>query len=175
MPTKCLIGWCSSKGKTAGNELSDLESPHVSSEDDDQDLIDFSDDFEKYGVSDEYLRLQTPNLEVVQVHIDADLKPQSSTSPTQTAHNIHWTSILHPKLIRTSMDCTLLAVLRVKGSFQEAALIIFPSTPIKNTEDGMKRWLRRAKKRVTEHTNRRSIIVNTSTIQETIKKHKKHS
>ncbi|KAJ8973092.1 hypothetical protein NQ317_006483 [Molorchus minor] len=37
--------------------------------------------------------------------------------------------------------------LRVKGSFQEAALIIFPSTPIKNTEDGMKRWLRRAKKR----------------------------
>ncbi|KAJ8981231.1 hypothetical protein NQ317_016527, partial [Molorchus minor] len=42
----------------------------------------------------------------------------------------------------------VLAVLRVKGSFQEAALIIFPSTPIKNTEDGMKRWLRRAKKRV---------------------------
>ncbi|KAJ8974449.1 hypothetical protein NQ317_011051 [Molorchus minor] len=35
-----------------------------------------------------------------------------------------------------------------KGSFQEAALIIFPSTPIKNTEDGMKRWLRRANKRV---------------------------
>ncbi|KAJ8967000.1 hypothetical protein NQ317_002757 [Molorchus minor] len=33
------------------------------------------------------------------------------------------------------------------GSFQEAALIIFPSTPIKNTKDGMKRWLRRAKKR----------------------------
>ncbi|KAJ8982627.1 hypothetical protein NQ317_002678 [Molorchus minor] len=30
----------------------------------------------------------------------------------------------------------------------QAALIIFPSTPIKNTEDGMKRWLRRAKKRV---------------------------
>ncbi|KAJ8978848.1 hypothetical protein NQ317_004459 [Molorchus minor] len=23
---------------------------------------------------------------------------------SQTAHNIHWTSILHPKLIRTSMD-----------------------------------------------------------------------
>ncbi|KAJ8975615.1 hypothetical protein NQ317_009044 [Molorchus minor] len=35
-----------------------------------------------------------------------------------------------------------------KGSFQEAALIIFPSTPIKNTKDGMKRWLRRAKERV---------------------------
>ncbi|KAJ8982636.1 hypothetical protein NQ317_002688 [Molorchus minor] len=31
---------------------------------------------------------------------------------------------------------------------REAALIIFPSSPIKNTEDGMKRWLRRAKKRV---------------------------
>ncbi|KAJ8969009.1 hypothetical protein NQ317_003939 [Molorchus minor] len=40
-----------------------------------------------------------------------------------------------------------MSCLRVKGSFQEAALIIFPSTPIKNTEDGMKRWLRRAKKR----------------------------
>ncbi|KAJ8980565.1 hypothetical protein NQ317_013072, partial [Molorchus minor] len=38
--------------------------------------------------------------------------------------------------------------LKGQGSFQEAALIIFPSTPIKNTEDGMKRWLRRAKKRV---------------------------
>ncbi|KAJ8954575.1 hypothetical protein NQ317_019950 [Molorchus minor] len=28
----------------------------------------------------------------------------SAEYPTQTAHNIHWTSILHPKLIRTSMD-----------------------------------------------------------------------
>ncbi|KAJ8971682.1 hypothetical protein NQ317_014000, partial [Molorchus minor] len=62
-------------------------------------------------------------------------------STAQTAHNIHWTSILHPKLVRTSMDLS-------KGSFQEAALIIFPSTPIKNTKDGMKRWLRRAKERV---------------------------
>ncbi|KAJ8982383.1 hypothetical protein NQ317_005477, partial [Molorchus minor] len=33
-------------------------------------------------------------------------------------------------------------------SLCRSCLIIFPSTPIKNTEDGMKRWLRRAKKRV---------------------------
>ncbi|KAJ8948930.1 hypothetical protein NQ317_010338, partial [Molorchus minor] len=51
-------------------------------------------------------------------------------------------------VFNTVYSVRCLSCLRVKGSFQEAALIIFPSTPIKNTEDGMKRWLRRAKKRV---------------------------
>ncbi|KAJ8958785.1 hypothetical protein NQ317_005394 [Molorchus minor] len=50
-------------------------------------------------------------------------------------------------VFNTVYSVRCLSCLRVKGSFQEAALIIFPSTPIKNTEDGMKRWLRRAKKR----------------------------
>ncbi|KAJ8970643.1 hypothetical protein NQ317_013086 [Molorchus minor] len=43
---------------------------------------------------------------------------------------MQWTSILHPQLIDVH-ECTLSSCLRVKGSFQEAALIIFPSTPHK--------------------------------------------
>ncbi|KAJ8968184.1 hypothetical protein NQ317_004155 [Molorchus minor] len=42
-------------------------------------------------------------------------------------------------VFNTVYSVRCLSCLRVKGSFQEAALIIFPSTPIKNTEDGMKK------------------------------------
>ncbi|KAJ8966097.1 hypothetical protein NQ317_008772 [Molorchus minor] len=91
-------------------------------------------------------------------------KGVSCTSNECLNKAIHWTSIKHVQCIKIYgylVDIfyeRMYAVLAVLGSreafkiifsylFVEAALIIFPSTPIKNTEDGMKRWLRRAKKR----------------------------
>ncbi|KAJ8983423.1 hypothetical protein NQ317_005888, partial [Molorchus minor] len=60
--------------------------------------------------------------------------------------DVHEVFDIRQSVFNTVYSVRCLSCLRVKGSFQEAALIIFPSTPIKNTEDGMKKWLKRAKR-----------------------------
>ncbi|KAJ8974982.1 hypothetical protein NQ317_005857 [Molorchus minor] len=69
----------------------------------------------------------------------------------QVLIDVHEVFDIRQSVFNTVYSVRCLSCLRVKGSFQEAALIIFPSTPIKNTEDGMKRWLRRAKKRIIQN------------------------
>ncbi|KAJ8985284.1 hypothetical protein NQ317_007071, partial [Molorchus minor] len=68
-------------------------------------------------------------------------KGVSCTSNECLNKAIHWTSIKHVQCIK------IYGYLVDIFYERKAALIIFPSTPITNTEDGMKRWLRRAKKR----------------------------
>ncbi|KAJ8975842.1 hypothetical protein NQ317_010547 [Molorchus minor] len=76
-----------------------------------------------------------------------DLGDVGTPKVYQKLIDVHEVFDIRQSVFNTVYSVRCLSCLRVKGSFEEAALIIFPSTPIKNTEDGMKRWLRRAKKR----------------------------